>query len=394
MPERNGPSFKNEDLDAVIAGRSPDNVDLLPVAELIDDLRCEYRATPHLPPGPTLAEFLEIGPGSAAIDTIGSKRPLQSLVSLRSSARRRLAGAGAIFATTLGKLLLGTAVTAAAMGTAQATNVVDIPGLDGPPPHGTRPMPTTTSPFSPTPQQEAGLATDEKPQEGTGQDTGTTGQGRSDNGDEAVGRIDSATAEAGDGGGDSSGCRSAAVASATGRSSGPASATATPPAAGQGNGRGPCDPRGGPGGPDSGTGGDSDDDADDDDDDGGGRRSSPTTTARSSRTTTGSDPDDSNDDDRQSDDDDDGSNSDDASDDSEADDDADDNSDSDDSASDDSASDDDASDDDASDDDDSDTDDEEEDEEEEDDGDEDDDSDDPEDLDGADGTAIADSNAE
>ena len=108
----------NAEIEALINGE-PTLGTSVALSEFISQLRAEYKTTESVPVGTALGEFLDVA------DLI----PTACALSGPSRRKKMLAGIGAFVATTTGKIVLGTAVAAASVGTAQATQLVDIPGL-------------------------------------------------------------------------------------------------------------------------------------------------------------------------------------------------------------------------------------------------------------------------
>lgn len=108
---RTGPS--RDPIDAVLHGDDQGD-DLLDVAALVHDLRAAYTPAAPLVRGPELAAFTE-----AHLET---ERPGRKRHSMLTS----LSG---FVGTLTGKIVLGTAVTAASVGGLHAADVVDVPAL-------------------------------------------------------------------------------------------------------------------------------------------------------------------------------------------------------------------------------------------------------------------------
>ncbi|HEX6424634.1 MAG TPA: hypothetical protein VFZ79_14225 [Acidimicrobiales bacterium] len=107
-------------VDAVLRGDG-EGRDLLDVAALVHDLRAAYDRAEPLARGPQLTAFTVAGGPHA--ERLGRKR------------HSMLTGLSAFLGTLTGKVVLGTAVTAASVGGLHAADVVDVPVLPdtGPP---------------------------------------------------------------------------------------------------------------------------------------------------------------------------------------------------------------------------------------------------------------------
>ena len=90
------------------------------VCELVGELLAEYAATPMVEPNSSLVEFLNVAPLPQTTEAVPF-RPTRS--------NKLLTGVGAFVATTVGKMVLGTAIAAASVGGAHAANIIDVPGL-------------------------------------------------------------------------------------------------------------------------------------------------------------------------------------------------------------------------------------------------------------------------
>lgn len=121
-------------IDAVLGG-DPLDEDLLDVATIVHDVRATFLSREPLHRHPALAAFTEAHLDAAT----NSDQPVPAVETAAGPAgnagrsggtRNKLLGSIAAFAATLaGKVLLGTAATAASVGTLHATGVVDVPVL-------------------------------------------------------------------------------------------------------------------------------------------------------------------------------------------------------------------------------------------------------------------------
>jgi hypothetical protein len=90
------------------------------VRDFVNDLLLELATTPSARPDTSLVEFLDVAslPSQPMVVSAGPTR-----------SKKMITGIGAFVATTVGKVVLGTAIAAASVGGAHAAEIVDIPGL-------------------------------------------------------------------------------------------------------------------------------------------------------------------------------------------------------------------------------------------------------------------------
>ena len=166
--------YTDADFAALAEGRTPDDF-VSGVQVFVTRLRSETAGTPPIVPGLALSEFI----GVSDVAPIVASGPIES-----HRRKKMFAGVSAMVGTLTGKVLLGTAVAAAAVGGAQAADVVDIPGLP--------------DPARPADVVEVALVDDSAPIEAPGAEDGTAGEEAADDADDPAVDADDPAGEAND----------------------------------------------------------------------------------------------------------------------------------------------------------------------------------------------------